>query len=85
MGAELGTAVEAYIFGNQRLSEEDFLNIAIEGAVASIPSTYMEKAVDKADESDSVARKIMKDNYDESFGKMLKYFFDGIMAAVGAT
>jgi len=82
VGSGLGTLAETYFFSDGNVGKNALIEAAITGTVSSIPSVYWDKAIGMADELYSIARELMK--YDEDFGKMIKYFFDGIMSAMSA-
>ncbi len=80
LGSALGSMSEDLLFNNNKSVEEIAKNAASSaawGLVGGLTSSYLNKAIEIANEAGSAAQTLMK--YDERFGKALKIFFDELI------
>ena len=85
IGAALGSVAEDLIYNHDKSIEEivaSAAEAAVSGLIASLAGSFIEYAVQIANEAQSAAELLMK--YDEKFGKTIEMFFEKMLLLLGA-
>lgn len=80
LGSALGSMTEDLVYNKGKSVEEiakSAAKSAAWGLIGGLSSTYINKAIDIANEAGSAAQTLMQ--YDEKFGKALKIFFEQLV------